>query len=164
MVNLMRRYFVRRTSCMSATAVKCFAESRLYRTLSPCRPLSSPLMSVSINPTLSEMFSKNGRAKGLLRTVILKLGYCLASENVTGTSIATSPIAESRIISRCSVFMSCLFTCSSIVCWSRVQDWSMGHCTSSSAYTLSCTFCLPECLSEAGLLLCRGQFAARQAR
>jgi len=44
---------------------------------------------------------KKGSKKGLETTVILTLGYCVTKARRTGTIIATSPIAESRITIIC---------------------------------------------------------------
>ena len=42
--------------------------------------------------------SKRGLKKGLETTVILQFGYCFVNALITGTDIATSPIADRRII------------------------------------------------------------------
>ena len=62
-----------------------------------------------MNPTLGASPSKNVRANGLLSTVMRRCGYWCASELTTGTIMATSPMAENLIISKCSVF-TCFFS------------------------------------------------------
>ena len=57
-----------------------------------------------MNPTFGDRFSKKQRAKGRLSTVMRISGYSRAKDATTGTIIATSPIAEKRIMSKCSVF------------------------------------------------------------
>jgi hypothetical protein len=42
--------------------------------------------------------SKRDFKKGLETIVILQFGYCLVNALITGTDIATSPIADRRII------------------------------------------------------------------
>ena len=44
--------------------------------------------------------SKNGRANGLLNTVTRRSGYWRANEATTGSIMATSPMAEKRIMRR----------------------------------------------------------------
>jgi hypothetical protein len=57
-----------------------------------------------MKPTLSARFSKKGRANGRDNTVMRTLGYCFANELTTGTSIATSPMAENLIMRMLGVF------------------------------------------------------------
>jgi hypothetical protein len=47
------------------------------------------------------MFSKIGFKNRRETTVILTSGYCAVNAKITGTVIATSPIAESLIIAIC---------------------------------------------------------------
>lgn len=72
------------------------------------KPCHAPVFALQIGTHEAHIRSQpleKGRAKGRLSTVMRKSGYWRASELTTGTSIATSPWAENRIIRRWSVFI-----------------------------------------------------------
>ena len=138
-LNLSRRYSERRTSCRSAIAVNFLACSRRKSLLRPLIPLYSSLMSASIKLTLGARFSKKALAKPLLKNVILTWGYCCANALMTGTVIATSPIAENLMTSICSCLTSY-----------KVSGWLTGRCTFSFVCTPSCICDLPQYLPTTG--------------
>ena len=92
----------RKTLCKSATAsiLSCFKSE--YNFNKPKNPLCLCLTSTA-KKSKFRIPSKKGLKKGRETTVIFTFGFCSTNALITGTVIATSPMADIRITAICWV-------------------------------------------------------------
>src|SRR5690606_1038297 len=114
-----------------------------------------PFKSAGKSDTFSKSL-KNGVKNTRVKIVSFTLGYWAANAFKTGTVIATSPMAESRMTRMCVGFSDIILLChversqniflkilhfvlnDSFIFGNAIQDSVRHRCTSSFACTLSC--------------------------
>lgn len=73
------------------------------------------------------MPSKKGLKKGLETTVIFKLGCCSANARITGTVIATSPMADNRMTAICVMVLDKVSGLFLVLIQNRIQIIIIVH-------------------------------------